>query len=64
MKNQIIISMMGLYNDMVWSEHFMDIQAVINLPDFLPRDERFWKFGLDGYVGYGINILVTKIKML
>ena len=64
MKNQIIISMMGLYNDMLWSERFMDIQAVINLPDFLPRDERFWKFGLDGYVGYGINILVTKIKML
>ena len=62
-RKQLAIDIMSLYNKTSWHTLPTDIKNIYKLPSYLPKDETFWDFGMDGYMGYGINILTTKLKL-
>ncbi|HBN47293.1 MAG TPA: hypothetical protein DD401_06830 [Prevotella sp.] len=62
-RKQFAMDIMSLYNKTSWGTTTCDIKDIYKLPTCLPKDEAYWDFGLDGYIGYGINILTTKLKL-
>lgn len=62
-RKQLAVDIMNLYNKTSWRTTTCDIKEVYKLPTCLPKDEAYWDFGMDGYIGYGINILTTKLKL-
>ena len=54
---------MSLYNKTSWCTMTADLKDIYKLPAYLPKDEAYWDFGMDGYIGYGINILTTKLRL-
>lgn len=62
-RKQLAIEIMSLYNKTSWRTQKTDVKDIYKLPYYLPKDEAYWDFGMDGYIGYGINILTTKLKL-
>ncbi len=62
-RKQLAIDTMSLYNKTSWCTLETDVKDIYKLPCYLPKDEAYWDFGMDGYIGYGINILTTKLKL-
>lgn len=62
-RKQLAIDIMSLYNKISWCTLETDVKDIYKLPYYLPKEERYWDFGMDGYIGYGINLLTTKLKL-
>lgn len=62
-QKQLAIDIMSLYNKTSWCTMTADLKDIYKLPAYLPKDEAYWDFGMDGYIGYGINILTTKLRL-
>lgn len=60
---QLAFDIMSLYNKTSWCTLETDIKDIYKLPYYLPKDEAYWDLGMDGYIGYGINLLTTKLKL-
>lgn len=60
---QLAFDIMSLYNKTSWYTLETDVKDIYKLPYYLPKDEAYWDLGMDGYIGYGINILTTKLKL-
>lgn len=48
------------YGSISWAILPPDFKDIIDLPDFLPKEERFWEPGLRGVVGYSIQIILME----
>ena len=43
-----------------WTTLPLLVSDIADVPDFLPKDETFWKDGLSGVAGYALNLIHLK----
>lgn len=57
-----VLLLMASYDRPSWSTMKLDIQEILNLPTFLPREEKYWTYGLTGSTGYAVNLMATQLR--